>query len=230
MTYPHNGNDNRNQGRASGYDSRDPRNQPQEDEKLRDEGDYPVVAIAYKWGYAGGEKHEQIGLRLRITDGPSKGESLLYYGGFHPNSEEFTIKALKALGIWDKIWDAPNGSLEGGSPAIAVVKHEQYQGKTRAKVQWINGADVVMKDEMNPNDLAKFAHRMRGNIQRHGGGGQQQQRGGGVPPRNQQQQPQNTQRSFGDQRQQSRGYDPQADDDRPPFDDSEPPPSGRYNR
>ncbi len=227
MTYPHNDRDRQAQGNRNA-DPRDPRNQ--EEEKLRDEGDYPVLAIAYKWGYAGGEKHEQIGVRIRITEGADKGQSMLWYGGFHPNSEEFTIKALKAMGIWDKIWDAPSGQIEGASPAIAVVKHEQYQGKTRAKVQWINGADVVMKDEMNPNDLAKFAHRMRGNIQRHGGGGggQQQQRGG-VPPRNQQQQPQ-TQRSFGDQRSNGngRGYTQEPDDDRPPFDDNDAPPQRGY--
>src|SRR5436190_2520935 len=162
MTYPHNDprdlrNDPRDQrgsstnARAPG-DARDPREGP--DAPLFPEGDFPCVAIAWKWGFAG-TKNEQIGLRLRIVEGPQKNKTLLYYGSFHQNSEEYTLKALKALGILDLVWSAASGSVEDGQQAVAVVQHSEYQGKLTAKVAWINGADVQMKDEMSDNQLAQ---------------------------------------------------------------------------
>ena len=142
------------------------------DEPLTPEGDYPVVAVKHSIGYAG-TKNEQIGVRLRVVNGPLKGKFLLWYGSFSDKAVEFTIKALRALGfagndVADQAaWDA---MYARGDEATAVVQHDTYQGKTKAKVAWINGADIVMHADMNDRDLKAFGARMRGAFASYGGG------------------------------------------------------------
>ncbi len=214
MTYPH---DDRDQ------QPNDNRRPGQEDEgPLLPAGDYAVTAVTAKLGYAG-TKNEQIGIRLRIMEGTYKGKTLLYYGSFAGKAEEFTVKAMLALGFTGADMRDLSSMLQGTS-AIAVVEHSEYQGKITAKVQWINGADVQMKDEMKPNEVAAFAQRMRGVFARYGqqgasaksakdvAGGGRDQRGPdprGPDPRDQQR---GQQRGFADQQQRpaSRGYDPNA--------------------
>ncbi len=215
-------NDNPSEHRSNGssYPGGDPRDQQRgsqgpapadgEQRELDPEGDFAVVPIAYKWGFAG-TKNEQIGIRLRIVEGPRKNRTLLYYGSFHPNSEEYTLKALRALGLLDVVWTKPNDSIEHGQQAIAVVQHSEYNGKKQSKVAWINGADVQMKEEMNENDLKAFAHRMRAVVARMSGSSASSAAKPkdvsrpdprGPDPRDQQQR-------LGQQ--QSRGYDPERD-------------------
>ncbi len=175
MTYPHD--DNQNDNRRPGPEGDD-------EGPIMPAGDYAVIAIAAKLGYAG-TKNEQIGARLRITEGPLKNKTMLWYGSFSGAAEEFTVKAMRALGFaGNDLRDL--SSMLGGQAAIAVVQHDTYQGKLRAKVAWINGADVQMKDEMNTDELAAFAQRMRGVFARHSGGASQPAKAVGHPQGRQQ--------------------------------------------
>ncbi len=158
MTYPHD--TPPNDGRRPG---------PEDEEgPLMPAADYPITCIAAKLGYAG-TKNEQIGARLRIIDGPLKGKTMLWYGSFSENAQEFTIKAMRAMGFTGNDPSDLSSMINNDVQAIAVVQHDEYQGKKRAKVAWINGADVQMKDEMNQDELKAFAHRMRGVFARYGG-------------------------------------------------------------
>jgi hypothetical protein len=158
-----------NDGQRGDRDDRDPR----DDGPLRAEGEYPVVCVGWRVGRAK-SKIEQVGLRLRIVKGPDAGQTMLWYGSFHDNSSEITIKSLRALGFdgndisdraaWERM-------IAAATEATAVVQHDTYQNKTRAKVAWINGADVVMQDELNENELRAFGQRMRGVFAQYGGGG-----------------------------------------------------------
>ncbi len=159
--------DNRGMGDPRGPDPR----APDEDGPLLPEGDYPVKAVKHRMGFSGNE-NEQIGILLNVTDGEYKGRRLLYYGTFTDAGMEFTIKAMRALGMQgDDIERDAHTMYTSNAQAVAVVQHETYQGKTRAKVKWINGADVVMKHEMNPNELSAFSKRMKANFARYGSTG-----------------------------------------------------------
>lgn len=183
-SYPHNNNDeygnNEPRGRGSypdddrgrgRNDDRGGGNRGAGDERQREllpEATYPVVAVAHRFGYTS-NKNEQVGIRLRIVDGPHKDKNLLYYGTFTADAKEFTIKALRALGMYGDDVVKDIGQIYNGQVANAVYAHEVYQGQKRGKVNWINGADVVMKDEMSPSELSAFSNRLRADLKRFPG-------------------------------------------------------------
>jgi hypothetical protein len=191
MTYPHDDRDDRyndprgNEAPRDHPDSGGRRDEP--DRALHPEGDEAIVPVKWKWGYAGREEHEQIGLRLLITEGANKGKTLLWYGSFHPNAKDITLKALKSIDLIETVFSASEGSIQNGAPGVAVVRHETYEGKVRARVAFINGADIVMKKEMNDGELGAFRNRMRGELarMRSGGGNSERQsaRDDRPPPR-----------------------------------------------
>jgi hypothetical protein len=126
------------------------------------EGRYPVACTDATLGYTS-EGNPQIGISLVIADGEYSGRFLAYYGYFTPKTTEHTIKGMRALG-WKGHDMTELGSMIGksGTVATAVVEHEaDRDGKMRARVRWINGAGVAMKDKMNPAQQAEFAARMR---------------------------------------------------------------------
>jgi hypothetical protein len=210
MTYPH---DDRGAPRDNRNGSRnDPRNDPRDQQRGRDdrgdsrnngnprdgrndnaparalipEGDYRVKCVAAKIGWAG-TNSEQIGLRLKITEGQHEGTMLTYYGFFSDKTEEHTMKAMRALGFAGD--DVSNLSSMYNDEAIAVVIHEADSGpngtgEMRARVRWINGSDVSMSKVMNTSELASFANRMRGRFSRTAGGGgsKPNDRGNDRPP------------------------------------------------
>lgn len=138
--------------------------------ELYPEATYPVVAVGHRFGWTS-NRNAQIGIRLRITDGPLKDKTLLYYGTFTDAAKEYTIKALRALGMYGDDVFKDISQIYNGVVANAVYAHETFEGVKRGKVNWINGADVVMKDEMDENDLKTFAQRLRGDMKRFPGGG-----------------------------------------------------------
>lgn len=129
------------------------------------EGNYPVKATKHKIGEAG-TGNKQIGVRLIITDGALKGNaSLIWYGTFTDKSEDMTIRGMRALGFQGDDLTKMDTLYDG--EAIAVVEHERNQdGKMIAKVKWLNGADIAMKKELDDNELAAFAKKMRGALQK----------------------------------------------------------------
>jgi hypothetical protein len=70
-----------------------------------------------------------------------------------------------------------------GQEAQADCIHDtDRDGKTRLKVNWINGIGVQMKNKMEGAQLATLAKRIRGVAARIGGAAAQQGGGGGLPP------------------------------------------------
>lgn len=184
------------------------------------DGDYPIRATKHRWGWSE-NKYPQIGISLTVTEGPYKGRRLTWYATFSDAAAEWTIKGLRALGMKGDDAERDIDTIyTSEAAATAVVANETYQGKTRAKVKFINGADIIMKNEMNGNELRSFSQRMKATFSRYAGGG------GAAPAPAQQQQsrgPAQQQTRQTSQRQQER--DPW--DDAPPPDDRSAPPYGR---
>jgi hypothetical protein len=92
---------------------------------------YTAQAVSFQIYEAEGTKAEQIGVELRVVDGPEAGKTIYWYGSLHENAQQYTVEALRSMG-----WSCNDiGTLEGlGSlKVIAVEKEETYKGKTRTK-------------------------------------------------------------------------------------------------
>jgi hypothetical protein len=105
---------------------------------------------------------EQVAVEVEILEGEQAGRFMTWFGFFTDKTSERTVESLRLLG-----WQSDDISrLEGlGSRRVAiVVEHETYQGKTSAKIQWINrlgGLGVKLKAPMDDAAKRKFAARMK---------------------------------------------------------------------
>lgn len=135
---------------------------------LLPEGDYKVKCVSHKIGRAGTDTL-QIGVRLRILEGEYAGRFLTWYGFFTDKAEETTMKAMRALGFsGDDVRDCASMYTQ---EAIAVVQHELNQDNvTIARVRWINGAEVQMRDVLTGGDLDRVAQQLRAKFARIPGG------------------------------------------------------------
>jgi hypothetical protein len=180
-------------------------NQNEPTRRLIPEGKYRVKAVEAVFGEAS-TGTEQIGVLLEVVDGDHKGTLLTWYGYFSEAAEERTIQSMRYLG-WKGVDITDLSSMYAGQEAQADIEHDTDQeGKTRAKVQWING--IGMKKKMEGAQLASFAKRIRGVAARVGGaaaGGASS----GMPPMNR-----------------SNGNGNGRRDDAPPPDDRDAPPWG----
>lgn len=198
-------------------------------------GEYPVRATQAKIG-AAGTNTIQIGVRLRITEGPHKGKTITWYGSFTDDSEHITIRGMRALGfVGDDVYDH-RSMLDPAAEvsATAVVEHERVQGgknagKMVAKVKWINGGeggDIVMAKELSDGEAERFRQKMRGVLGRSGGAPQSGRGGNGNGNGWSQPGPQNRGGGNGGpppDRNERRDAAPRDDRGAPPRDDRPPP-------
>lgn len=92
---------------------------------------YTAQAIEAKIYEGEGDKAPQIGVELRVVEGPETGKVIWWYGSLHENAQQYTVEALRAMG-----WSCNDiTTLEGlGSlKVIAVEKQEEYKGKLKTK-------------------------------------------------------------------------------------------------
>jgi hypothetical protein len=121
---------------------------------------------------------EQIVLGFEIVD-PARpddvGMHISYFGTFGPNSIDFTVDAIRACG-WtgDDVSEVP-ALAEAGQLATEVrlkIEHEVYEGKTRAKVKFVNkvggGAKIKLERTLDDNRIKQFAASMRSRIRAAG--------------------------------------------------------------
>src|SRR3954468_14263609 len=121
------------------------------------EGKYNAVAVPVEgdsfveWGETkAGEP--KISMRFKL----STGETIYWYGYFSENARDRTVKALRLVGfVGDSLADASNQRLN--QPVQLVIKHEEYNGKTSAKVQYVNPPRAAF----DSSKLSKFSAEMR---------------------------------------------------------------------
>lgn len=88
---------------------------------------------------------EQVAVPFRFTDKDQEvcGQTIIYIGNFAAGQGfEITCSNLETAG-WDgKDFRPPNGLAGLGDVEVdLVIEHEEYQGKWRAKIKFINAAD-----------------------------------------------------------------------------------------
>jgi hypothetical protein len=107
--------------------------------------------------------NEQVGVELQLLGDGYEAVKLSWYGYFTDASFPITIKALRALG-----WAGDDLSDLSGidtNEVELVVENEEYEGKVRPKVQFINALGGLGMKEPMPEDRKKsFAAAMRDRI------------------------------------------------------------------
>ena len=110
---------------------------------------------------------EQIAVTFDFVD--PAGTRLTWYGYFTDDTTERTIEALRACG-----WKGDDLSVfvegqpvpEGFDQEVElVVKHETWEGKTSARIAFVNsGGGLALKNALTLDQAQSFAQRMRSRI------------------------------------------------------------------
>jgi len=101
---------------------------------------------------------------FEITEGPLAGQRITWYGYFTDATIERTLESLEHAG-WDgeSELSAPKGL--GSKTCSIVVQHEEYDGKMRAKVAWVNGsAGLALKQALSKEEALSFDKRMKATL------------------------------------------------------------------
>lgn len=105
---------------------------------------------------------EQIGVEFLIVGGDEDGQRITDYFPLSEKAIQFTFEKLLAAG-WDG-QDMVEWTGLGSVDCRLVVEDEEYQGKWKKKIVFVNRAGVGMKNAMNAGQKSDFAARMRGHL------------------------------------------------------------------
>lgn len=104
-------------------------------------------------------------LSFEILRGPQAGQHISAFLYFGDRSVDRSMESLRACGFsgedLDKFIDQ-NPDIE----AQIVVEHETYEGKTRARVKWINSASrgFVLEKPLDQKELRMFSAQMKAKL------------------------------------------------------------------
>lgn len=107
----------------------------------------------------------QVALQIELLAGPNFGEKGVWFGGFHPNSEKYTIDALHVCG-----WQG-----DGFSPAalqacrtnefdVSIVNEVGQDGVTRSNFKFISalGLGGMLRNRLSKQGIADLEKRFCG--------------------------------------------------------------------
>lgn len=104
-------------------------------------------------------------LGFEITDGVDKGSRIGRYFYFTDAAKLYSIESLRKAGA-----EFPGGNIDdpeglGDVECELVIEHDEYQGKVRAKVKYVNGLSGI-KAEHRLDESAKrsFRDRMKADL------------------------------------------------------------------
>lgn len=135
---------------------------------------------------------EQMGIMFGFSDPDGAERTLTWYGFF--NTEENGKRALKVMRIcgWDENdADVLNPKGLDKNEVEIVVKHEEYNGETQARIAFVNAIGVALKP-LPEDDKAKLANKIKGWMKPIGNG----QRGSQRPQQRQTQAPKRSEGAF----------------------------------
>jgi len=133
--------------------------QQEQEQTLIGEGSFIADLISWEYGYTKNDL-PQLALGFRLVDGPDAGRMINAYRNFADKAIKHTLDAMTVLG-WDgESLESPEGL--GTKQVMLVIKHEEYQGKWSAKVQYINSLTRLNSKPMTQGDRSKFGASMKG--------------------------------------------------------------------
>lgn len=129
-------------------------------------GKYRAYAKGAKFDKTKAKGTDYVAVEFEIMEGPHKGETITWYGYFTEATQGRTVESLQHAGCTFPGDDVTDLEGLGTTEVQIVVNHEEYQGKTSARVQWVNSMSVGPQvHQMAPDQKSAFAARLRGLVQ-----------------------------------------------------------------
>lgn len=127
-----------------------------------DNGTYRARAVAGGLGETSTGK-EQVGVDFQLLDPAFEGQHITWFGYFTDKTQESTIRTLRTCG-WNGD-DLTDLSGIDANDVHLVIENEEYEGKWRPRVRWVNPVGgLALRSAMEPNKARAFAAKMRGAI------------------------------------------------------------------
>ena len=126
---------------------------------MLNEGTYKAKPISHDMSYTKAGD-EMIGVALEITAPEScQGQFITWYGTFGEKALRFTKEALRNMGFVGNNL----AEMQLDQEVQITVEHDEWDGKTRAKVRWVNSLNgrANIKDPMAPKAVRQFAAEMK---------------------------------------------------------------------
>jgi hypothetical protein len=133
---------------------------------MLNEGNYRGIPVRAALGVAG-TGTEQIAVQFELVE--PQGQRITWFGFFTENATERTVESLRHCG-----WRGDDLSVfvegaplpEGFDQEVElVVEHNTYNGKTSARVAFVNsGGGLAMKNALTQDQAGAFARRMKSKI------------------------------------------------------------------
>lgn len=105
-------------------------------------GEHRARAVEGRVGQSKQKKTKCVGVKFQITDGPHKGECIVWVGYSTPETRARAIDSLRACGVVGTGGDFLKLQGLSANEVILVVEHEVVPGpngpKTFPRVQWVN--------------------------------------------------------------------------------------------
>lgn len=123
-----------------------------------DLGTYTCQAVSHEIIESKHEgKEPQIGVKLRVCEGPSTGMDIFWYGNLEGGAAQFTLEALRNMGWQCNDITALDGL--GSTKVIVVGKNNEYQGKSYQR--WMIFPVKTPRPQLEADKLASFAERFK---------------------------------------------------------------------
>lgn len=109
---------------------------------------------------------------FKLKGGSQDGQSIGAYFYFSEAAQEKAIEGLRNAGCTFPGGDVTNLAGLGSKDVSLVVEHEEYEGKTKAKVKWVNKVGGVKEDQvLDQSERSALKSRMRGVLAAMGAAG-----------------------------------------------------------
>lgn len=108
-----------------------------------------VKALDFAYDNGSNGKAPQVIVRLQIVEGQFLGSIRTYYGSLHEKCQDWTVKALRALGMTNDDITAPVGL--GSRVALAVERENLFPGaKHKSRIDFIDPIEAPKLKANNP--------------------------------------------------------------------------------
>lgn len=110
---------------------------------------HPVRCVDYTYDEGNAQRGPQAICKLEVLRGPAAGQTRMYYGSLKEGGQEFTAKALRALGMTND--DIVNPVGLGSREALAVERENLYPGaKNKSRIDFIDPIEAPKLKSANP--------------------------------------------------------------------------------
>jgi hypothetical protein len=137
--------------------------------ELISQGTYKAAAVQVDGTYAqigmSSTGNQQVLVQFEILEGPAAGRRVPWWGSFTDKSWNRTVEALRYCGFsGDDLSTLPAQELN--HEVSIVVEHSEYNGKTNARVRWVNAAvsGIKLSKPMNLDELRNFGAMMKARV------------------------------------------------------------------